>query len=191
MKHIIYILLFISSWSFAQQEIELCGETQTFSYWAPYIGGGTTEWTLTANGINQTLTGNEITLTWSDSGTYVLEAVRYDSGCSSNLVSYVITVNQCTDLIYWAPNTFTPDGDSDNESWGVVFTSGYDPNNFHIIVLNRWGNIIWESYDADARWDGTYDNKQCPEGVYTWIMKFNLIDATKKYKAHGHITLIK
>jgi gliding motility-associated-like protein len=191
MKKILYILLFLSSWGYSQQEIELCGDEKTHSYWAPYIGIGTTEWTLTGNNLNQTLIGNEITLTWSDSGTYVLEATRWDGPCPSNTVSYTIVVRECDDLIYWVPNTFTPDGDSDNEEWGPVFTAGYDPNTFHIIVLNRWGNTVWESYNIDAKWDGTYDNKQCQEGVYTWVMKFNLPDSSKKIKKHGHVTLIR
>ena len=191
MKKIIYILLFISSWSYAQQVVDICGQTQTFSYWAPYSGGTTTDWTLTGPGVSETYTGNEITLTWSDSGTYVLEAIRSEAGCISPPVTYTITVTECVDLVYWVPNTFTPDGDADNETWGAVFTAGYDPHNFQMIVFNRWGNIIWESHDASARWDGTYDNKQCAEGMYIWLMKFNLQDSADKYRAHGHITIIK
>ena len=191
MKQIIYILLFISSWSYAQQVVDICGQTQTFSYWAPYSGGTITDWTLTGPGVSETYTGNEITLTWSDSGTYVLSAIRYDWPCPSNEVTYTITIKQCDNLVYWIPNTFTPDGDSDNEEWGPVFTAGYDENSFSLIVLNRWGGIIWESKNPNAKWDGTYDNKPCQEGVYTWVMKFSLTDSHKKIKKQGHVTLIR
>ena len=191
MKKLLYILIFLSSWSYAQQEIELCGGEQIFNYWAPHVGNGTTEWTLSKNGVDNLYTGNEISITWSDSGTYVLSAIRYDGPCPSNEVSYTITVTQCDDLIYWVPNTFTPDGDSDNEEWGPVFTAGYDENSFSLIVLNRWGGIIWESRNPNAKWDGTYDNKPYQEGVYTWVMKFSLIDSPKKIKKQGHVTLIR
>ena len=60
MKKLLYILLFLSSWSYSQQEIELCGDKKEFNYWAPYTGIGTTEWTLTGNGVNDFYTGNEI-----------------------------------------------------------------------------------------------------------------------------------
>jgi len=191
MKKLLYILIFLSSWSYAQQEIELCGGEQIFNYWAPHVGNGTTEWTLSKNGVDNLYTGNEISITWSDSGTYVLSAIRYDGPCPSNEVTYIITITQCDDLIYWVPNTFTPDGDSDNEEWGPVFTAGYDENSFSLIVLNRWGGIIWESRNPNAKWDGTYDNKPCQEGVYTWVMKFSLTDSPKKIKKQGHVTLIR
>lgn len=191
MKKILYILLLLSSWSYSQQDIEVCGSHQTFTYWAPYVGNGATEWTLIGSSTNQTYVGNEITITWSDSGTYILEATRYDGGCPSNTVSYTIVVRECDDLIYWIPNTFTPDGDSDNEEWGPVFVAGYDPQNFHAIVLNRWGQVVWESHNADGKWDGTYNNKKCQDGVYIWIIKFNLNNSPKKYKIHGHVTLLQ
>ena len=63
MKKLLYILLFLSSWSYSQQEIELCGDEKTSNYWAPYTGIGTTEWTLTGNGVNDFYTGNEISIT--------------------------------------------------------------------------------------------------------------------------------
>ena len=192
MKQILYILLlFLSSWGYSQQEVELCGEPKTYSYWASSTGNGITEWTLVGNSISETHIGNEISLTWSDSGTYVLHAIRYDGPCPSNEVILNVTVTQCGDLIFWVPNTFTPDNDASNEEWGPVFTSGYDPNSFNMTVLNRWGNTIWESNNVNATWDGTFKNKQCQEGVYTWIMTFNLSDSNKKYKSHGHITLIR
>ena len=58
MKKLFYILLFLSSWSHAQQEIELCGDEKISNYWAPHTGIGTTEWTLIGNGLNDFYTGN-------------------------------------------------------------------------------------------------------------------------------------
>jgi len=191
MKALLYLFLILSSWCFSQQEIELCGDEQTFNYWAPHVGGGTTEWTLNGPGVSETYVGNEIALTWSDSGTYTMQATRYDNGCPSNTVSYTVIVRQCDDLVYWIPNTFTPDGDADNEEWGPVFTAGYDPHGFAAVVLNRWGQVIWESHNADAKWDGTYDNKPCLDGTYIYLIKFSLKDSPKKYKIQGHITLIR
>ena len=191
MKKIFTILLFLSSWGYSQQEIELCGYAKTHSYWAPYVGAGTTEWVLYGDGINEVYTGNEISLTWSDIGTYFLSAVRYSGPCPSNEVVLVINVTQCKDLIYYVPNSFTPNDDDLNEVWGPMFNSGYDTEGYRLIVANRWGEIIFETNDINGKWDGTFEGMQCQKGVYSWLMDFKVAEGPKKYQISGHVNLIK
>jgi hypothetical protein len=41
--------------------------------------------------------------------------------------------------------------------YGGRYSNGpYDAEDFRLVVLNRWGNLIWESWNAEGRWDGTY-----------------------------------
>jgi gliding motility-associated-like protein len=91
------------------------------------------------------------------------------------------------------PNTFTPDKDEFNETWGPVFTQGYEPYYFEIQVANRWGEIIWESYDAKSRWNGTYGNtwRECPDGVYVWKIICRPKQTTMKMQLTGSIHLIR
>ena len=94
-------------------------------------------------------------------------------------------------MVYWVPNTFTPNGDEFNTLWGPVFNGPYDAEDFRLVVLNRWGNLIWESWNVEGRWDGTYNEKPCPEGVYTWIVKFDMLYTDEKRVDHGHVTLLR
>jgi gliding motility-associated-like protein len=60
-----------------------------------------------------------------------------------------------------------------------------------LLVFNRWGNIIWESKDPEGKWDGTYGNKPCPDGVYPWKIVFSVGNTDEKKEIHGFITLIR
>lgn len=95
-------------------------------------------------------------------------------------------------LIYYIPNTFTPDGDLFNESFHPIFTSGFDVNNYHLIIFNRWGEILFESYDSSIGWDGTYANGTLVNGgVYIWQVEFGNINSDERHLDRGHITVLK
>ena len=70
-------------------------------------------------------------------------------------------------------------------------TEGYDINGFKFLIFNRWGNIVWESYDPNGRWDGTYQGKLCTDGVYIWTLNFNVFGDDGKISDHGHLTIIR
>ena len=91
------------------------------------------------------------------------------------------------------PNSFTPDQDEFNQTWGPVFTQGFDPYNFDLFVFNRWGEIVWESHDSQGRWDGTYGNKgrECADGVYTWKISYKPKETDEKIDITGSIRLIR
>jgi gliding motility-associated-like protein len=89
------------------------------------------------------------------------------------------------------PNTFTPNGDELNQTWHPVITSGIDENDFNLTIYNRWGELIWESYDIYSGWDGTYNGKICPEGVYFYIGTCKDSKSLNKFLIQGHITLIR
>ena len=82
------------------------------------------------------------------------------------------------ELIFYVPNTFTPDDDKFNQTFKPVFYSGYDPLDYTMLIFNRWGEIIWESNDVDVGWDGTYSGQTAgggfdvQDGTYTWRIEF-------------------
>jgi len=103
-----------------------------------------------------------------------------------------VYINIGDEIIYYVPNAFTPDGDEHNNTFSPIFTSGYDPNNYHLLIFNRWGEIIFESYNADIGWDGTYPNNLLVEdGVYVWKIVFKESKTDKKHEKIGHVTLLR
>ncbi len=151
--------------------------------------GGYWEWTWLGQTAQQP-TVNE-TLTWQMQGMTQVSAIYYANGCVSNPQSTTVTIEQCPETLIWIPNTFTPDGDEINNTWQPVFTSGYDPYDFNLFVMNRWGEVVWESNDAAAGWDGTYRGRMCLDGVYFYKVVYGDPASDKKLIIQGHITLIR
>lgn len=123
--------------------------------------------------------------------TYNVMLVAYsDLGCVDTAYA-TISVNE--ELIFWVPNTFTPDEDNFNDLFEPVFTEGYDPFDFHLLIFNRWGEIIWESYDASVGWDGTYGQMGTPvqDGTYTWKIEFKTTMNDERKMVTGHVNVIR
>lgn len=92
----------------------------------------------------------------------------------------------------YAPNAFTPDGDEHNQNWRV-YIEGINVQDFDLEIYNRWGELIWESHDPDAAWDGTYgvdSGKKVPEGTYVWKIRARDYINDDKYEWQGHVTII-
>lgn len=95
------------------------------------------------------------------------------------------------DVIFYVPNTFTPDGDEYNQVFQPVFTSGYDPYDFEMLIFNRWGEVIFETHDDTIGWDGTYNGKKVATGMYTWKIEFKTIYTDERIMVNGHVNLLK
>lgn len=109
-------------------------------------------------------------------------------GCQEK---YEVIVDVVSDVLIYAPNIFTPDGDSYNETWRV-YIDGIDIYDFHLTVFNRWGEIVWESYNADASWNGTYGSGGIvPDGTYVWIIEAKDGTTDKKYKFDGSFHIVR
>ncbi|MEN9303995.1 MAG: hypothetical protein RL264_2424 [Bacteroidota bacterium] len=111
-------------------------------------------------------------------------------GCTG---TYSITLPYKDETTFYVPNSFTPDEDQFNQTWGPVFTKGFDPYNFSLYIYNRWGELIWESHDATAKWDGTYGLKgiKAPSGIYTWKIEYKPLDTDEKLFVKGHLNLLR
>lgn len=108
-------------------------------------------------------------------------------GCFNSITH---TVNIVSDVIIYAPNVFTPDGDAYNDSWRV-YMDGIDFYDFHCIVFNRWGEIVWESYNAAGVWDGTYGGDIAQDGTYVWIVQAKEGTTDKKLEYKGTVTILR
>lgn len=123
-------------------------------------------------------------------GEYLVTLTVVDAnGCIDEDAEYAVINN---DLILYAPNAFTPDGDNHNETWRV-FIQGINFYDFNLMIFNRWGEPVWESNNAEAEWDGRYlaTGEKVPDGVYVWRITCRDAITDKKYDFNGHITVIK
>lgn len=109
-------------------------------------------------------------------------------GCVDSTVN-TIRVDEV--IIFYIPNTFTPDGDEFNQIFQPIFTSGFDPYDFNLKIYNRWGQVVFESNDDTQGWDGTYGGEIVQDGSYTWKIEFKSISNDERFIHTGHVNVLK
>jgi gliding motility-associated-like protein len=148
---------------------------------------GYNEWTI----LNNTIQTETLNIAWDAPGMFNISVIHYSNGCPSPQQSTTITIIQCPELLFYVPNSFTPDGDEHNNSFKWTFTSGFDPFDFHVEIYNRWGEMIYESYDHTDYWDGTYSNFPVPPGLYNYTIHFGSKKDDGAYEFTGSVNLIR
>lgn len=77
--------------------------------------------------------------------------------------SNIVEIKQRVRLIF--PNAFNPLGHPENRvfkpQWRYVAS-------YNLQVFNRWGEIIFESFDISEGWNGTLNGRPAPEDMYVY-----------------------
>ncbi len=82
------------------------------------------------------------------------------------------------------PNVFTPNGDGVNDFY---FINSKGMEEMSLTIINRWGEVVFQSNDVNGKWDGTSKGNLCSDGVYFYSLKAK--SKTQEYKKDGHVTL--
>jgi gliding motility-associated-like protein len=139
---------------------------------------------------NTTSTLTDPTVSYPEEpGSYTVQLVAYNAAGCTDTITKILTVRD--ELVFFVPNSFTPNGDEFNNAFVPIFTSGFDPFEFNLTIINRWGELIFESNDATVGWDGTYHGKIVPDGMYVWKIRMKDIENDKKYTYTGHVNVLK
>ena len=130
----------------------------------------------------------------------------YSTSLQSGFIATLITTSAagCTDttsvpilyeeqLIFYVPNTFTPDEDEHNQIFLPVFTSGFSSENWHMSIYNRWGEEVFESFDPTKGWDGSYGDKGgvVQSGLYTWVIYYKPKNNDEKLFVNGFVNVLR
>ncbi|MGC6490288.1 MAG: choice-of-anchor L domain-containing protein [Flavobacteriales bacterium] len=91
------------------------------------------------------------------------------------------------DLSIFIPNTFTPNGDNDNE---LLVIQGNNVITFEMSIYNRWGEKVFYTNDINTYWDGKLKGNTLATGTYTYIFTAYGKDAQILNKS-GQINLIR
>lgn len=186
-QFILIIFLILAVFTKAQDTLEICEDPSiTTTFFSTPIGDGTNTWFV--NGTQYI--SEELTYTFTIPGVYTIILHRENGPCYVE-DTIQVTISKCEGIIYWVPNSFTPDSDEHNQLFGPVMTQGFDVNDFTFLIFNRWGEIVWESHDPNFMWDGTYHNRMCQDGVYTWKLQFSVLGNDGRITDQGHLTLIR
>jgi len=137
-------------------------------------------WTPTI-GLNNVYIADPLTTT--DVNTEYFITARTEWGCIAR-DSIKIYVDDGSDINI--PNAFTPSGA--NPVFKILKKGITAVNYFRI--FNRWGNVVFETKDIDAGWDGTYKGQLQPMGVYMYQVQA-VTRTGKVVERHGNVTLIR
>jgi hypothetical protein len=119
--------------------------------------------------------GSSITVT--QPGNYVVTA---DGVCGVAIDTAIIQGKIC-DII--APNVIVLSSKDGNEAFFVQYSGVKE---FECAILNRWGNLMYEYFDAAGKWDGTSNGKIVDEGTYYYILRA-VLDSGEQIKKHGFV----
>jgi gliding motility-associated-like protein len=113
--------------------------------------------------------------------------VANELGCTDTLRTIVDVHDE---FMVWVPNAFTPNAEGPNETF---FVSGNDlsPENYLLIIFDRWGHEVFNTTDLYARWDGTFNGSVLPQGLYVYRLKVTSLSTPKKKEVIGHVNLLR
>ncbi|MES2591257.1 MAG: PKD-like domain-containing protein [Bacteroidota bacterium] len=123
----------------------------------------------------------EITTTYTVS---ILDSV----GCpKTGSVTIYVMSKECDPADVFVPNTFTPNGDGNND---VLYVRGKELRTLYFAVYNRRGELIFETTDITKGWDGVYKEKKSDPDIFAWYLSGECFNGDKM-KSKGNVTLIR
>lgn len=118
-------------------------------------------------------------------GLYYITLIAIDDkGCTDTIVK---PINIEEEWFIYVPNTFTPDGDRNNNDFRAV-TVGV--KSLNVDVYNRWGEVVFTSNELGFAWDGTYNGVYAQDGTYTYNIGF-ITNSGREKVIRGHVNLLR
>lgn len=137
--------------------------------------------TITNNGYANVIASPDETTTY-----YV--TTNHSSGCIyyDTITIYVIDI-KCEEPYIYIPNAFTPNGDNNND---VLYLRTYQDEKIYLAVFDRWGEKVFETFDKNSGWDGTFRGKECDPGVFVYYLEV-ICQNDQMFIKKGNVTIIR
>ena len=149
------------------------------------IGAITWDWDF-GDGSNST--DQNPTYTFKDTGLFTVRLEITNANQCKNDTQLMVFVEPAFSVTI--PNAFSPNGDGLNDVWGPVGVlqgvKGYE-----LLIFNRWGEILFQTKDVNATWDGTYMGDPVPEGFYQYNMRYTDYFVTKWINKRESVYLMR
>jgi len=169
---------------YSKLDLDLCFDFNDQVYTA--IDNRSESYVWTINNVVQSSNNNNLFVTWYDTtNTYLINVYGIDnSGCQSSTTGINLHTDACQR--FYAPNSFTPNGDGLNDVFMVSGLSVYKPT---LKIFNRWGVEVYIS--SNLYWTGdSGSGYYCDNGIYNWIIEYKDKDGFNKIQK-GFVTLIR
>ncbi len=111
------------------------------------------------------------------------------NGCDSTILFQINRDEQgIGELLF--PNSFSPNGDGQNDSFGPLL-KGQFPSQYSLQIFDRWGKMLFESSNPEVAWDGSYKGEQVSLAVFVWYCRYEMIGCeglSQEFEAMGNVT---
>ena len=99
-------------------------------------------------------------------------------------------LNSCNCEVF-VPTAFTPNSDGMNDDFGLTCACDLDKVQFNI--FNRWGELVFESSEAQPQWNGQVNGRVAQQGTYVWQLHaiVNEWPERRREIRTGSVTLLK
>jgi gliding motility-associated-like protein len=101
-------------------------------------------------------------------------------------ISNAITIIKDPNLSH--PTAFVPGSQIEDNQTFRVYGNYIDA--FEMRIFNRWGELLFESFDKEQGWDGMYNGQRMPEGTYVFMVKITDL-AGRNFEYGGTVVLLK
>ena len=160
-----------------------CADAQSGQILSEVVGGtGNIEYTLWPG--SQTNGFGDYTLL--NPKLYTIVATDAN-GCSISRLETLVQENCCDNI--FVPNAFSPNNDALNDEFRMVNAYGIDLKKF--VVMNRWGNVVFESTNPQIGWNGRHDGELCEVGNYYYLIQYVCPETKKEYLLKGDLMLMR
>jgi len=119
------------------------------------------------------------------------------AGCVDSAVLNSIEVVDIEEKIVF-PNAFTPNLDGpvsgyydEINVYNDVFYPKYNGKieQYELKIYSKYGVEVFRSNDINYGWNGYYNNRLMPEGVYVYIVR-GMFEGNQKFLLKGDVTLL-
>lgn len=135
--------------------------------------GSKFSWSPTDGVANPTAAVTKITPPKDGIYNYVLRFNDSTTSCTAYdtlRLTVIDPTNQPCGEVY-IPNAFTPNGDGNNETFGI--NNPYTIGDLVVFeILDRWGGKVFTTSDAFQQWDGKINDKAAMPGEYLYRIRY-------------------
>jgi len=131
---------------------------------------------------------------YNSAGQFYVDLIATNAyGCKDTARVKVETNTTIVIPTAFTPNQNSPSGGYYNQGSldnDIFFPYTSDVADYHFMIFNRWGELIFETHDFKQGWDGYYRGKTCQEGVYAWKIDLKWNNG-KTFNKVGDVTLLR
>ncbi|MEZ4739648.1 MAG: gliding motility-associated C-terminal domain-containing protein [Flavobacteriales bacterium] len=115
--------------------------------------------------------------------------VTVSDGICTREASVTVEVRDllCADPDIFVPNTFTPNGDGNND---ILYVRGRAISEMEFMVFDRWGEKVFETKDQGRGWDGMFQGRAVDPAVFVYHLTVYCLDG-QRFFTKGNVSVIR